>query len=292
MIALFDYDIKDLLEKYSVRPHKKSGQSFLTNERIAREIVAAAGLSQQDTVLEIGGGLGILTKWLAKSAGSVKVIEIDSGLVSALRDIFFEVSNVEIIQGDALKVPLPKCDKIVSNLPYSISSMITFRLLKEVEFETAVLMYQKEFAERLVAEAGIRKYSRLTVDFQYQAEAECMFNVSSKQFYPIPAVDSSVVKIKKRDSGLFAKDSEIFYHMIRGIYPYPNKQLGKALRIWFQNLGIEKGKRRALVEQVTTDIPMDVRLRSLTIDSLVHLSDAILEIISEGLLPDPRGKTA
>ena len=291
MIALFDYDIKDLLQKYSVTPHKKSGQSFLTNERIARDIVGAANLSQQETVLEIGGGLGILTKWLSRSARSVKVIEIESGLVSALRDIFSEVPNVEIIHGNALKVPLPKCDKIVSSLPYSISSEITFRLLKESEFETAVLMYQKEFAERLVAEAGTRKYSRLTVDFQYQAEAEHIFDVSSKQFYPVPAVDSTVIKLRKRDSGSFAKDSEIFYHVIRGIYPYPNKQLGKALRIWFQNLGIEKGKRRALVEQFSQEIPMDVRLRSLNIESLVQLSDAILEIISDGLLPDPRGKT-
>ncbi|MHA1637252.1 MAG: 16S rRNA (adenine(1518)-N(6)/adenine(1519)-N(6))-dimethyltransferase RsmA [Candidatus Thorarchaeota archaeon] len=291
MIALFDYDIKDLLRKYSVTPHKKSGQSFLTNERIARDIVAAANLSPHETVLEIGGGLGILTKWLSKSAGSVKVIEIESGLVSALRDIFSEVSNVEIIHGDALKIPLPKCNKIVSNLPYSISSVITFRLLKEGEFESAVLMYQKEFAERLVAEAGTRNYSRLTVDFQYQAEAESMFDVSAKQFYPIPAVDSTVVKLRKRVSGLFAKDSELFYLMIRGIYPYPNKQLGKALRIWFQNLGIGKGERRTLVEQVSKDIPMDVRLRNLDIKSLVYISDAILEIISEGLLPDPRGKT-
>ena len=278
------------MRKYSVTPHKKAGQSFLANERIAKDIVEAAELSDQETVLEIGGGLGVLTKWLAKSAGSVIVIEIDAGLVSALREIFADNTNIEIIHGNALKVPLPKCDKIVSNLPYSISSEITFRLLKETDFECAVLMFQKEFAERLVAKAGTQIYSRLTVDFQYQAEAECMFDVKANQFYPVPAVDSTVVKIRKRKSGLFAQDSALFYHVIRGIYPYPNKHLGKALRIWFQNLGIEKGKRRALVERIAGSTPMDSRLRSLTIESVVHLSDAILEMITEGLLPDPRGK--
>ncbi|MGY5881192.1 MAG: 16S rRNA (adenine(1518)-N(6)/adenine(1519)-N(6))-dimethyltransferase RsmA [Candidatus Thorarchaeota archaeon] len=286
---LSDDEIRALLKRYKVKPTKKRGQSFLKSQSVARSIVSAAGISKEDTVLEIGGGLGILTKQLVQEAKYVHVVEIDSGLVKALRNLFIDCDNVSIIEGDALKVSLPSVTKIVSNLPYSISSEITFRMLREIEFEQAVLMYQKEFAQRLHATPGTSEYSRLSVNIGYQAEVEHLFDVPANMFYPVPAVDSVVVRLKHYTQGPRAKDDVVFFWIINGIFPYPNKHLRKALRIWFRNLKVDKNLADIVLESCKECPKGDERLRTITIEKLVNLSDSLLHYIEAGELPDPRG---
>jgi 16S rRNA (adenine1518-N6/adenine1519-N6)-dimethyltransferase len=167
--GLSETDVRTLLKKYNIRPSKKRGQSFLTKQSVVRRIVDCAEISPDDEILEIGGGFGILSKALAKTAKHLTIIEIDKRLVQALKDILNAYDNVTIIQDDALKAQLPDVDKVVSNLPYSISSEVTFRILQEMTFERAVLMYQKEFARRFIAEPCTQQYSRLTVDISYLA---------------------------------------------------------------------------------------------------------------------------
>jgi len=286
---LSDDEIRALLKKYKVKPTKKHGQSFLKNQSVARSIVSAAEISNNDTVLEIGGGLGILTKQLVQEAKHVHVVELDPGLVKALRDIFSDYDNVSIIEGDALKISLPNVTKIVSNLPYSISSEITFRILHEIEFERAVLMYQKEFAERLSALPGTSNYSRLSVNIGYQAEVEHLLDVPANMFYPIPAVDSVVVRLRHITKGPRAKDDDVFFWMVNGIFPYPNKHLRKALRIWFRNMKVDKNLTDVVLEYCKQYPKGDERLRTIDIKKLVILSDSLLNLIETGELPDPRG---
>ena len=280
-------EIRVLLKRYKVQPKKKYGQSFLNSHKIAREIVRFAEVSSQDRVLEIGGGLGVLTRWIAAEAGEIHVIEVDPGLVRALNDVARGFNNIHIIEGDALTVDLPDVNKVIANLPYSISSEITFRLLREFKFETAVLMYQKEFASRLVAEPGSSEYSRLTVNVQYHAHVELLMDVSADQFYPVPAVDSTLVKITPRKEGSFAKDESIFHWMIRGIYPYPNKNIRKTLRIWFRNLGLHSELSQEVLKRAENYLVGNEKLRSLDLQKLIHLSDILLEMISEGLIVGP-----
>ena len=147
-------DIRRLLNRYNVKPKKKRGQSFLNSHNVARDIVDLAELSENDEVLEIGGGFGILTQRIAEKARQVHVIEIDPRLVKALRETLKDFTNVNIVEGDALTVDLPRVNKIIANLPYSISSEITFRILREIEFDYAILMFQREFASRLVGWPG------------------------------------------------------------------------------------------------------------------------------------------
>ncbi|MFW9843189.1 MAG: 16S rRNA (adenine(1518)-N(6)/adenine(1519)-N(6))-dimethyltransferase RsmA [Candidatus Thorarchaeota archaeon] len=286
---LSDDEIRALLKRYKVRPTKKHGQSFLKSQRIARDIVQAAGISKSDSVLEIGGGLGILTKLLAQEAKHVHVVEIETGLARALCEMFSGYDNVSIIEGDALKVSLPQVSKIVSNLPYSISSEITFRMLQELEFEEAVLMYQKEFAQRLHATPGTSEYSRLSVNIGYQAEVEHLFDVPANMFYPEPAVDSVVVKLKQCTQGPRAKNDDVFFWMINGIFSYPNKYLRKALRIWFRNLNVDKNLVDVVFESCKECPNGNERLRAIPIDKLVNLSDSIFQLVETGKLPDPRG---
>ncbi|MGY5853503.1 MAG: 16S rRNA (adenine(1518)-N(6)/adenine(1519)-N(6))-dimethyltransferase RsmA [Candidatus Thorarchaeota archaeon] len=287
MRVLPENETRSLLRRYSVKPQKKLGQSFLTNHTIARKIVEQAELGPEDVVLEIGGGLGVLSSKLAKRAGKVYVIEIDPGLVQALKDALHDVDNVTIIEGDALGVALPDINKIVSNLPYRISSEVTFRLLTEVRFDLAILMYQKEFAQRLVAKPCAKEYSRLTIDIRYHADITELFDVSSKMFYPEPAVNSTVVRMVHRTTGTFANDVDVFLWMVRGLYSYPNKQIRKALGIWFRNLGREKNLADNLLGRLGS-IAGDERLRCLSQETLVEMANKVLEMITEGLLDDPR----
>lgn len=289
MSFLSDDEIRALLKKYKVRPTKKRGQSFLKNQQIARGIISAAEITGEDTILEIGGGLGILTRQLVQKASHVHVIELDSGLVKALQDAFTDNENITIIEGDALKVPLPDVTKIVSNLPYSISSEITFRMLRELDFEQAILMYQKEFAQRLQAIPGTSEYSRLSVNIGYQAEVQHLMDVSADKFYPMPAVDSVVVRLKKSTQIPRAKSDDVFFWMINGIFPYPNKNLRKAMRIWFRNLKVEKNLVDVVLEYCNGSPRGDERLRSIPIEKLVQLADSVLTVIDNGRLPDPRG---
>lgn len=276
------------MKKYSITPRKSAGQSFLVSHDIARKIVLQANLTRNDTVLEIGGGLGILSQWAAKLAKCVYVVEVDPKLVVALKEILEDTTNVEIIEGDALHIDFPDVNKIVSNLPYSISSPITFRLLDEVNFELAVLMYQKEFAKRLIAEPGSTNYSRLSIETQYRANVVEVMEVPAQMFYPVPAVDSSIVAMTLREAGPFARDSSMFHYMIRGIYSYPNKQLRNALRIWLKNLGIDKSVADQLLNVIRELVSGTERLRSIPLEKLVHLSDSLLDLIEENKIPDLR----
>lgn len=280
-------EIRILLNRYKVKPRKKYGQSFLKSHAIAREIVQLAKVSSKDSVLEIGGGLGMLTRWIAAEAGKVHVIEIEPGLIKALNDVSRGFGNLEIIEGDALTVSLPDANKVVANLPYSISSEITFRLLRELNFESMVLMYQKEFASRLVAKPGSSEYSRLTVNVQYHAKAELMMDVSADMFYPVPAVDSTVVRITPRTEGPHAKDESIFHWMIGGIYLYPNKNVRKAFRIWFKNIGIDSTILDDLLIRVENYLEGSEKLRSIDLRTLMLVSDVLYDMISEGLIIKP-----
>jgi 16S rRNA (adenine1518-N6/adenine1519-N6)-dimethyltransferase len=281
-------DIRRLLKRYKVTPKKKRGQSFLSSHSVARDIVELAELSKQDEVLEIGGGLGVLTKQIAERSGHVYVIEIDPRLVKALHEAVKDFSNVSIIEGNALTVDLPRVTKVVSNLPYSISSEITFRILREVEFEEAILMYQKEFSSRLVATPGTQEYSRLTINIQYYAEVEEILEVPASMFYPVPAVDSTVVRIVPRSKGPFARDAFVFHWMVGGIYPYPNKNIRKALRIWFRNLGYDKNLSDDVLKSLVGVLKGDERLRSISLDELVSLADVLLDLIENSTITDPR----
>ncbi len=286
MSSLSEFDVRRLLRKYSVKPRKKRGQTFLTDPLVARRIVKQARLDRSDSVLEVGGGLGALTCNLARAAGHVYVIEIDRRLVTALRDIVQPYSNVTIIEGDALRVKLPKTDKVVSNLPYSISSEITFRLLRECEFQVAILMYQKEFAARLTAEPCTSEYSRLTVNVSYEGVFEPLFEVPATAFYPQPSVDSVVLRARRRTDGPRARDNIVFSWMVRGLYSYPNKQIRKALKIWLRQIGADADLCNEVLRRAGTVNETD-RLRCLTIEQIVLLSDAVCDLIDMGIMKAP-----
>ncbi len=200
-------------------------QHFLIDERIAERQIKYANLNENDIVLEIGAGNGILTKKIAKIA-KVIAIEIDRRFVEKLK----KIRNVEVINADILKIDLNEIEfnKVISNLPYHISSPITFKLL-EKKFELGILMYQKEFAERMVAKAGSKNYSRLSVMVYYKADCELLEYVPKEAFRPIPKVDSCIVKIVPIGKR-FNVNEKLFEKVVRILFSHRRKKIKNALK--------------------------------------------------------------
>ncbi len=213
-------ELKRFLNSAGIRLSKKLDQHFIVDDRILQREVEYANVNAEDTVLEIGPGIGTLTRHLAKAAKKVIVIEKDA----KFEKILLEIPNTEVIIGDALKIDFPKCDKVLSNLPYSISSPLTFKVLEQ-PIKTAVLCYQKEFAERLIAKPGTKDYSRLSVNCSLRADVEILENVSKAKYYPRPKVDSAIVRLTPKEINL----PEKFDSIVRALFQHKNQKVRNAL---------------------------------------------------------------
>jgi 16S rRNA (adenine1518-N6/adenine1519-N6)-dimethyltransferase len=219
---------KHLLRLYGLFPKKSLGQHFTVNSDILQRLVSHASLTNDDIVLEVGAGLGFLTQLLSSKCKQVVAVEFDSKIVRILRKQLQGLSNVDLIEGDILKVSLPHFNKVVSAPPYSISSPLLFRLL-ERKFDWAVLILQKEFAERLAASVGSRNYGRLTVTIYYKADVELLDYVPRTMFYPPPDVDSIMVRLKPRDPPFHVEDEETYFSLVRTLFTQRNKKVRNSL---------------------------------------------------------------
>jgi len=213
------------------------GQNFLTDNSIAERIVSSAHLSSADNILEVGPGKGILTQYLAQSAGKVLAVEIDKGLSDVLRKKY---KNIKIIESDILKINLPKLIgennfqnyKVVANLPYYITSKI-IRLLLETKYPPTemILMVQKEVGERIVALDG--KESILSISVKFYANPEILFSVPRENFEPVPEVDSVVIRIKRK-AKIPDIDINKFFQLVRAGFSAKRKTLANNLSSSFK----------------------------------------------------------
>ena len=245
----------------------KKDQHFLIDQQVLGRIIEYAQLNSSDTVLEIGAGYGNLTEKLAQKAGKVIAIEVDTELASSL-DRF---ENVEVIIGDALKLDFLRFNKVISNLPYSISSPVTFKLL-EYKFDMGILMYQHEFAKRMVAAPGSKDYGRLSIAVQYRASVEILDVVPRTAFSTPPEVNSAIVRLIPRPPSYNVKDVNFFMKFIKAAFSQRRKKLRNALLNNAQYLGIkDKG-----VEKLPPDI-IDRRAETISPEELAKLSDILFE---------------
>jgi 16S rRNA (adenine1518-N6/adenine1519-N6)-dimethyltransferase len=219
---------KHLLRLYGFSPKKRLGQNFTVNSEILQRLVSHASLTKDDVVLEVGAGFGFLTPLLSGACKKVIAVEVDPTLVNFLRKQLHSLQNVELIEGDILNVSLPPFNKVVSAPPYSISSPLLFRLL-ENKFDSAVLILQKEFAERLAASVGSKDYGRLTVTIYYRADVELLGFVPRTMFYPPPDVDSMMVRLKPRAAPFHVDNEETFFELVRTLFTQRNKKVRNGL---------------------------------------------------------------
>lgn len=210
---------KEILHQYGIKPNKKLGQSFLIDINVINRIVHAANISQEDIVVEIGAGIGVLTENIAKKAKRVIAVEIDRNLVEVLKDKLGVYDNVEVHCGDILKFDFNSISethsskiKIIGNVPYNISSPLIFRLLSfRPVISDFMLMLQKEIVQRLVSVPDNKIYGVPSVILQMFASAEKILDVPSTCFYPQPKVESAIIKGSFREKPLVYLQDEIFF---------------------------------------------------------------------------------
>jgi len=241
-------ETRDVLKRHQIQLNKRKSQHYLVNSSILDRIIQKADLSISDTVLDIGAGIGTLTIPLSEEVEKVVAIERDPHIADVLRERLKneKITNVDVLEGDATRLKLPTFNKVVSNLPYQISSPITFRLL-EYDFEFAILMYQLEFAERMVAKPGDSKYSRLSVMINLKANVEKLFTVPKGAFIPRPRVSSAVVKLKpKKDVYL----DEFFFKITRALFQHKRKKAKKALLDSYHEWAPDKKVAREMLSRI------------------------------------------
>ena len=227
-------DVRQLLREFNLRPQKSLGQNWLVDESTLARIAAAAELTRQDTVLEIGPGLGSLTRYLAESAGRVVAVELDGALMPPLRRVLADYSNVTLVQGDILQfnpaalVAAP-CYKVAANLPYYITSAVIRHLLEaDVSPSLIILTVQLEVAQRITAAPG--KLSLLGVSVQFYGRPSIVTRIKADAFYPAPKVDSAVVRIEPyKTLTVQVDDRDEFFAVVKAGFAQKRKQLHNAL---------------------------------------------------------------
>jgi len=258
-------EVKAILAQIGVSPTKSRGQNFLVDDTVAEREIDYLQLLPGETVLEIGPGLGVLTTRLVPRAAKVIAIELDHSIASYVRSEYQE--KVELVEADALEVKWPRFDRFISNIPYNISSPLIFKLLDQ-EFKTAVIMVQKEFADRMVATADTDDYSRLSVSVYYRAKAEMMEKVSRNRFWPEPEVDSAVIRLTPRPAPFRVKDERLFHKLVEALFLQRRKKISTVLR--------SKGYVRP--EQMDRIPYKDDRVEAISPEQIGELADAVYDL--------------
>lgn len=273
---------KALLDKYQLHAKKNFGQNFLVDENILKKIVQEAGPDFETGVIEIGPGIGALTEVLLQNFRKVLAFEIDKNLVTVLKEEFKDVKNFKLVNQDFLKADLNKeleylsdCKKIkvVSNLPYYVTTQIIIRLLEtENDIEEFYFMVQKEVGERMIATEGGKEYGALSILIRFRCESEILFPVSRNSFFPKPNVDSVIIKLKKRKLDLGIKDESQFLRFIRNIFSQRRKTLVNNL---LQNYQFPKEKITEVLKSLA--ISENVRSEALSLEKIAEVYKNIFD---------------
>jgi 16S rRNA (adenine1518-N6/adenine1519-N6)-dimethyltransferase len=225
---------KQLLRTFRIAPNKLLGQNFMTKPALYPKLTEYAAVNQNDVVLDVGAGFGFLTKFLANKCKAVVAVEKDPRIVMVLHEQVRGLGNVTVVEGDVLKADLPAFDTVVAVPPYYLSSRLLTWLL-EREVECAVLILQREFANRLVAAVGSEDYGWLTVIAAHDAKVELFDEVPKHLFYPQPEVDSIIIRFTPWQAAPFnVNDPEFFNRLTRWLFTQRNKKLRNALVPFFR----------------------------------------------------------
>lgn len=229
----------DMLKKYNIKLSKKYGQNFLTDENIIKKIIASANLTKDDLVIEVGPGVGIMTRHLCKNAGFVIAVEIDDKLLQPLNAEFESFSNLKLIHADALKIDFNEeilnfnegknisSVKVISNLPYYVTTPLVMKFLETIKnIDSCVFMVQKEVAKRMIAKPGTKDYGALTVAINYHSNCSIEFDVPPSCFIPKPDVYSSVVKLNiYKNPPVKALNPKLMFKIVKFSFAHRRKTL-------------------------------------------------------------------
>ena len=279
-------EIKALLARNGFRFSKSMGQNFLIQSWVPEDIAAASGAGPDTGVLEVGPGIGPLTRQLARRADKVAAIELDRRLLPVLEETLGEFSNVTVISGDVMKLDLrqviqeqfgdkPVC--LCANLPYYITSPVIMKVLEEkLPVDSLTVMVQKEAAQRICAEPGSRNVGAVSIAVRYYAQPEMLFQVSRGSFLPPPNVDSAVIRLKIRETpAVSVEDEAFFFQTVKAAFAQRRKTLANSL-----SAGLAVSKQQALETLAACEIPPNARAEELTMERFGRLSDALFRKVN------------
>ena len=278
-------ETKTIMKKYNIKANKSLGQNFLINDEVIENIVKSSNLSKEDMVIEIGPGLGTLTKRLLEEAGKVLCVELDKKMINILQDRFSKNDKFEVINEDILKVDLNqiikenkkdnniKNVKIVANLPYYITTPIIMKLLEEkLEIESITVMIQKEVADRLIEIPGGKNTGAITYTVYYYCESEKIMEVPNSSFIPEPEVTSEVIKMNLRKTpAVELENPKIMFMIIKSAFMQRRKTLLNALTN--SKVFINKEEGTQILNKLNLDI--NIRAESLSIQDFANIAKLI-----------------
>jgi len=269
-------EIRPLLERHGFTFSKSLGQNFLINRDVPVKIAEGSGVTADSVVLEIGPGIGCLTKELAKRAKKVIAVEIDRRLIPVLKETLSEFDNVEIINGDIMELDLCSLNEkygkltVAANLPYYITTPIIMRLLESgFDYDSITVMVQKEVARRFSASAGSKEYGAVTAAIAYRTVPKTLFTVSAGNFIPAPKVDSAVVRLLKAEPEVKAENERLMFSLIKAGFGQRRKTFVNAV----SELGYGKEEFARLLE--ASGISPAVRAEKLSANDFARLSNVI-----------------
>lgn len=281
MALSIDYDspssIKAFLEERGLAMQKKFGQNFLINGQARKKLIDALEIEKGTTVWEIGPGLGAMTGEILNRGAELTAFEIDHGFASALKELFCDRKNFKLIEGDVLKTWKNMSDRparLFGNLPYNIAATIFADLIcADVRFDKSVITVQKEVAQRMNAKAGSDDYSSFSVLCQWAYEVTPLMDLGGGSFWPRPNVDSRAVKFIKRENFPQCNDPVLFTKMQRSLFISRRKTVKNNLTTFLND------SKKAETALKMADIDPKVRAETLDINTLLHLSDAVGEVL-------------
>lgn len=273
----------EVLKKYDFHFQKKFGQNFLIDTHVLERIIAAAGITKDDFVLEIGPGIGTMTQYLCENAGKVMAVEIDKNLIPILKDTLSAYDNVTVVNEDILKLDIMqiaqeyndgKPIKVVANLPYYITTPIIMGLFEShVPLESITVMVQKEVADRMQSAPGKKEYGALSLAVQYYAEAEIVANVPPNCFMPRPNVGSAVIRLTcHKENPVKVTDEKFMFRVIRASFNQRRKTLQNGLGN-DRSLQVSKEEVAQALEQM--GLVPTIRGEKLSLQEFAQLSDLL-----------------
>jgi 16S rRNA (adenine1518-N6/adenine1519-N6)-dimethyltransferase len=264
--------LRAALAAHGVTPKKSWGQNFVIDPNTIRKVVEVAGVSGDDRVLEIGAGAGSLTLGLANVAAHVTAVEIDPRLLPVLADTLKGAGNVDVVAGDALKLPLGSfgARALVANLPYNVATPLVLRVLREApDVERLTVMTQREAGLRLAGHPGAELYGHVSVMVAYFGDAKVVTSISRRAFYPEPNVDSVVVRIDRREPSPLPENREWLFAIVRAGFSQRRKTIRNAL-------GSIAGVEAAEAALAAAGIAPGARAEELDLEQFMALSQALL----------------
>ena len=276
-----------IMKKYGIKANKNLGQNFLINSEVVESIVSCSEINKEDMVIEIGPGLGTLTKYLLEKAGKVLCIELDTRMIKILKDRFSIYENFEVINEDVLKVNLNeiikenqkdgkiKNVKVVANLPYYITTPIIMKLLEDkLDIKSITVMIQKEVADRLIEIPGGKNTGAITYSVYYYCKSEKIMEVPNSSFIPEPEVTSEVIKMTLRDEpAVKIENPKVMFMIIKSAFMQRRKTLLNALT----NTKVFLSKDEGLEILKKLNLEENVRAENLSIQDFANIAKTIIE---------------